>query len=76
MKRYILNIMIWIDIGLNVLLFAGSPYETISSRVGKQRDKGERWACMICKWLDWIDKQHCETAQVNDYGKTAGNWWK
>lgn len=74
--RYLLNILIWFDIGFNVLIFAGSPYETISSRVGKRRDKGERWACVLCKLLDRINKQHCATSQVNDYGKTAENWWK
>lgn len=76
MRRYLLNILIWIDVGVNVLIFAGSPYETISSRVGKRRDRGERWACALCRVLDWFDKRHCDTAQVSDYGKTATNWWK
>jgi len=76
MKRYLLNLLIWIDIGCNVWLFGGSPYETISSRVGKRRDRGERWACIFCKWLDKLDPQHCSTAQVNDYGKAAAPWWK
>jgi hypothetical protein len=75
-KRYLLNLLIWLDIGLNVLVFAGSPYETISSRVGKRRDKGEHWACVFCRVLDWLDPQHCDTARVDDYGKAAANWWK
>jgi hypothetical protein len=29
---FVLNVLIWIDIGLNVLFFSGNPYETMSSR--------------------------------------------
>lgn len=74
--RYLANIAIWLDIGINVLLLGGSPYETLSSRIGKRRDKGDRWACMICKWLDKFDPRHCETTQTDDRGKTLKNWWK
>lgn len=75
-KVYILNILLWLDIGINVLLFGGSPYETISSRVGKQQANGAKWACIFCKLLDKLDTRHCENSQVPDYGKTLPNWWK
>ena len=76
MKRYFWNLLIWFDIGVNVWLFAGSPYETISSRVGKRRDQGDKWACTFCKWLDKFDKRHCESSLVPDIGENAPNWWK
>lgn len=44
MMAYFLNFLIWLDIGINVMVFGGSPYETLSSRIGRQRDKNARWA--------------------------------
>ena len=76
MKRYIFNILIWIDIGVNAIIFAGSPYETVSSRVGKRRDFGETWACWICGILDKIDPRHCDKSKVPDVGTNSVNWWK
>jgi len=73
---YIKNILLWVDIGLNVLICGGSPYESLSSRIGKRASRGDRWACVLCRLLDKIDKRHCETTQVPDYGKTLSNWWK
>lgn len=74
--KYLQNILIWVDVGVNVLLLGGSPYETLSSRIGKRRDNGDKWACVVCRILDWIDPRHCSTTQVDDYGKTLKNWWK
>ena len=65
MTRYILNILVWIDLGFNVLLFSGSPYETISSRAGKQADQGKPWACKLCAFLSKVlGPQHCQGAEV------------
>ncbi|MEW6314626.1 MAG: hypothetical protein AB1513_11405 [Pseudomonadota bacterium] len=75
MIRYLLNFLIWIDIGINVLLFSGSPYETLSSRIGRRAERGERWACVLCKLLDRFDRRHCEKSRVEDYGKTS-QWWQ
>lgn len=74
--RWLGNVLIWLDIGVNVLLLGGSPYETLSSRIGKRSDNGDRWACVICKWMDKVDARHCSTAQVDDRGKTLPNWWR
>lgn len=76
MLRYFLNIILWFDIGLNVLIFAGSPYETISGRIGKRRLKGDKWACVICNFLDKFDPRHCEKSIVPDIRENATNWWK
>ncbi|MFZ5531482.1 MAG: hypothetical protein ACOY4U_10610 [Pseudomonadota bacterium] len=75
MGRYLLNIIIWLDCGVNVIALSGSPYETLSSRIGRRAEKGERWACVLCAMLDKLDKRHCETSRVDDYGKTQA-WWK
>lgn len=39
--------------------FNGSEDETISSRAGRHRND-EKWACLLCKFLDRLDKDHCE----------------
>ena len=74
--KYLFNILLWIDIGFNVILFGGSPVETLSSRIGKQRDKDAKWACVICKFLDKFDPRHCTSSQWDDKGFTLPNWWK
>ena len=75
-RRYLLNLLIWLDIGFNVILFSGSPHETISSRVGKRADAGDIWACKFCALLDRVfGPQHCKNAEVPDFGETL-QWWK
>lgn len=75
--RYLLNVAIWLDIGVNTIVFAGSPYETISSRLGKRVDKGDKWACVVCAWLSkLLGPAHCKNSEVPDYGETLPNWWK
>ena len=74
-KQYILNWLLHIDMGINTLI-GGSPYETISSRVGKQADKNVPWACSFCKILaTLLGPQHCQNSEVPDYDKTLV-WWK
>lgn len=40
--------------------FGGHEDEKISSRAGRERKKGKRWACVLCRLLDKIDPNHCE----------------
>lgn len=47
----------------------GSEDELISSRAGKARKRGEKWACVLCKLLDQIDTDHCEKSIEHDEGK-------
>jgi hypothetical protein len=76
MKKYLTNVLLWIDIGTNVLLFGGSPYETLSSRVGKQAEHKVQWACLVCRYLDRIlNPEHCKKSEVPDYDKSF-QWWK
>lgn len=59
MKIYILNILIAID-QLGNALINGNPDETISSRAGKAMVAGKKWGCVLCKFLDWFQKDHCK----------------
>ena len=40
----------------------GSEDETISSRAGRKRKDGRKWACLLCRFLDWFDNNHCENS--------------
>lgn len=51
-----------IAIGFDQLVNAatgGNEDETISSRAARERNEGKRWACILCKFLDKLDKNHC-----------------
>jgi hypothetical protein len=68
---YLRNILLLIDIGMNTVILGGSPYETISSRVGKYADKGELWAIRAQWVLDHaLGAHHCKNSEVPDYGST------
>lgn len=70
LKKYLKNIFVSLDQLANTIL-GGDPDETISSRAGKGREKGKRWACVLCKVLDWIDKDHCKRSIEPTEGKNA-----
>ena len=73
--KYILNILISIDQLANSILL-GDPDETISSRIGRIKQK---WNGTIPRWrivtriadffLDKIDPNHCTDAIESDEGK-------
>lgn len=37
----------------------GMDTETVSSRANRARNEGRRWGCLLCRVLDWIEKDHC-----------------
>ena len=45
---------------LGAATFIGKGRETISSYAGRARRKGQRWGCVLCRWLDELDPNHCE----------------
>lgn len=51
MRRYLWNLFIAWDQGINTLL-AGDPDETISSRVGRASLDGKRWARILERIID------------------------
>ena len=64
--KYVWNILISIDQLINTLL-GGDPDETISSRAGK-REKEQAWAKYLCKFLNWVDTDHCTKTIEKDEG--------
>lgn len=38
----------------------GEDGETISSRANRGRVEGVRGWCILCRVLDWFDKDHCQ----------------
>ena len=40
----------------------GSGKETLSSRAGRLEQQGEKWACVLCKFLNLLQKNHCQNS--------------
>lgn len=49
--------------------FVGSEDETISSRAGKGARKGIWHWCVLCKFLHWLDPNHCENSIEKNEGR-------
>lgn len=47
----------------------GDEDETLSSRAGKAKRRGERWGCVLCRLLDKIDPGHCDRSIEEDEGR-------
>lgn len=47
-------------------LLGGDPDETVSSRLGKARNKGVRWVLPLCSLLDMIHPDHCTKSALWD----------
>lgn len=73
--KYIFNILIALDQLLNAI-FGGDPDETMSSRLGKDRDRGRIVGCVLCKILDIFDPDHCTKSIERDRGKRPGQYDK
>lgn len=77
LKRYVMNILRWLDAGLNVLVFFGDANEMTSSHAGKEQRKGVLWACVLCKGIDWViglfgrPPGHCARSINSDDGANA-----
>lgn len=67
MKGYIPKLLLGIDIFFCMLLFR-DPDVTISSETGLvvQRTKPPLWAKLLHRFLNAIEKDHCELAIKND----------
>lgn len=67
MRNYIKNILIWLDQGVNVILFLGYPDETLSARAYRHYLDGTRkWLCKLIDAIFWFDKDHCKTSYENE----------
>jgi len=63
------RLLISIDQFFNVLVFNGHPDETMSSNFAKSRARGRRLGCVMCRFLDLFDRDHCTKALELDEGK-------
>lgn len=43
--------------------YNGDPKETISSRAGRGEEAGSRGWCILCRFLDLFEKDHCKKAK-------------
>lgn len=68
--KYIYNILIGINQLFNAILL-GDPDETLSSRIGKEAKRGNKFALFLSKILDFFDENHCEEAIEEDEGKDS-----
>lgn len=69
MNKYLWNILISIDQLANTIL-GGDPDETISSRAGKLQEK-RKWACLLCKLLNYFETDHCKKSIEKDEGSRS-----
>ena len=70
---YFRRLFVAVDQLANVLL-GGHEDETVSSRIAKDRRRGRKMACVLCRILDWLDPHHCEKAIEKDEGKRPGQY--
>jgi hypothetical protein len=70
LKLYLMNWLRLLDEAGNVLT-GGDANETISSRAGKAQRKGKLWGCVLCRFLDLFQKDHCELSIHEDAGANA-----
>lgn len=47
----------------------GKPKQTISARAALARGEGQRWGCILCRLLDWVQKDHCKNSLESDRGE-------
>jgi hypothetical protein len=50
------------DQAANAAILNGNEDETISSRAARASARGERWGCVLCRFLNVFDKDHCKKA--------------
>ena len=69
MWKYFWNILVWLSQGLNTIGRGGDPDETLSSAAGKAKHLGHWWGCVLCWFLDKVDRRHCEKSIEPDEGE-------
>jgi hypothetical protein len=66
MKAYLLRVAIALDQLLQALCNKGILGITISARAATARKHAHAWGCVLCRFLDWLETDHCELARRND----------
>ena len=58
LRRYVLRVLIAADQLANAAL-GGDPGETISDSLHRHNVEGARFACILCRFLDLFERDHC-----------------
>ena len=58
-------ILVAFDKFSNVVL-GGDQDQTISSRAAIANQDGKKWGCILCKFLNWLQPNHCPGAVQSD----------
>lgn len=66
MSQWLRNTLIAFDQWVGSLFPRSLPGQTISARAGTARDNGHLWGCVLCRFLDWLDPNHCTNAIAHD----------
>lgn len=79
MKKYFISVLLWLDEGLNIILFPfiawvfkvkipaiGNPHYTMSDVFAEARERGSKIGCVMCKFCNWLFrvKDHCKDAMT------------
>jgi hypothetical protein len=56
---YATRVLLEIDRFVNVVILGSKTPDTLSQRAAYAQQRGEKWACILCRVLDWIAKDHC-----------------
>lgn len=68
-KDYAIRVLIAFDQLVQACLRSGLPGQTISARAGKAARRSRAWGCVLCRFLDWLDPDHCEGAIAGDIAR-------
>lgn len=67
MWKYVKNVLIWLDQGVNVILFLGYPDETLSARAYRHYLDGSKpYLKKIIDTLLFFDKDHCKASYESE----------
>lgn len=69
-KKYIKNVLIGVDQLANTIA-GGDPDETISSRAGKAVKDNKWWASYLCRFLNYLERDHCMESIEIDEGSNS-----
>lgn len=46
----------------------GASHEFMSTRANRAKQKGKLWGCYLCRFLDYLDKDHCaKSPETNEF---------
>lgn len=65
LARYTLRVLIGLDMFASAIT-GGQPGDTISYRAAVARANGSKFACVFCKFLNILQKDHCTVTLASD----------